>query len=317
LIHFKSNYFLKSSTIFLATITLILTKNIIINYGPLELIKIIDLIYLFIYIILICISSFNLLFLSMDKFDLNNQIEDLEKEKDYAKVFNKPFIYEKLIEDYLNLYEEIWIGPKFVHILKSKVELTQYENFGNYCLVFLIFFSAQHSFNSFFPIGPIIYISFVLVYILFSIRLLIWEFIRIKKLDSIIIIGQSIAILLFFSWGKNSYVRNFGDEIIGSFLEKPEYTTQYYINLFSDDNLIKKYHLPAEVQVTTDLDYEETGEGNTVSIETKYVIIKKVFLPDGSYLKFDNCKTDLTYRLIGSDQNGREWEIQLTNEKVN
>ncbi len=124
-----------------------------------------------------------------------------------------------------------------------------------------------------------------------------------------------------FSWGKNSYVRNYGNETIGSYSEKTEYRTRYYVNVFPNDEEGKNYRLPADIHVYNEIEEGETtedrfGQEHTTTYTTKYIIVEKIYWPNGGFLNFNECKIEIGEKNLCIDQNNRSWFIEITNRKV-
>lgn len=149
-----------------------------------------------------------------------------------------------------------------------------------------------------------------------SLNILIYDN-KIKKILLCVILLIGIGNFILDTWYKKP--------TIGSFYEKSEYTTKYYIYLYEDDNYINCKKLPAEIECTTniqekDLDYTITNK----YYKTYY--INKIFLPSQNP-KFpedytiDNCikfdDTDININKINKviDTKGNTYYIELTKEK--
>lgn len=317
----KSKYFFRPNILNWTVGILVVADIFLSKYLPQEIRQTVEIILTFIYVILFLWATFYLFFKSFDKWDIENQIEKLEEDKEKKLRYSDTFDKEELLLNYKKVYEEISDKSLFVHFIKTKEEFTNMSNIGNYLMVLLIFFVGQFSFDYLKPVGPTIFLVLILTCIIFCFRILIWEGLERKNFVSPITIGHALAIYLLFAWGKNSYIRSYGDEILGSYFEKSEYKTQYYVNVFPDDEGSKNYRLPADIHVYSETEEGETsedrfGQEHTESYTTKYIIVDKVFWPNGGYLDFDDCQLEIGDKVLCSDQEGRDWYIELTNEKV-
>lgn len=319
--YIKSKYFLRPIVLNWIVGILVVGDIFLSEYIPQEIRQTVEIILTFIYLTLFLWATFYLFFKSFDEWDIGNEIEKLEEDREKKLKYSDSFDKEELLLKYKQVQEEISDKTIFVHFIKPKAELTNMSNIGNYLMVLLIFFTGQFSFDYLKPLGPTIFIVLVLVCVIFCIRIIIWEGLDRKNFISPITIGHALAIYLLFSWGKNSYIRSYGDEIIGSYFEKSQYKTKYYVNVFPDDNESKNYRLQADIHVYSDTEEGETsedrfGQEHTETYTTKYIILEKVFWPNGGYLDFDDCQLEIGDKVYCSDQDGRYWYIELTNEKV-
>lgn len=323
----KSKFFIKPIVLYWTVGPLVVGDFFFSNYIPQSSRQTIEIILTIIYIILFLWATFYLLFKTLDKWETENKIEDLEEEKEkWLKHFDN-FEKENLLLHYKNVRDKFSDKIRFIHFLKTKEELTDKSNIGNYFIILLIFFTGQFSFDNLKPIGPIIFLALALICIIYCMRILIWEAFTRKEFISPVIIGHGLAIYLLFMWGKNSYIRSYGDEIIGSYFEKPEYTTRYYVNIapFEERNIIeepKKYlHLQAEIHVFSETEEGETSDGyfipeHTSSYTSKYLIAKKIFSANGGVLTLSDCQVEIEKKVLCHDRDGNMWQIELTKEKV-
>ena len=60
------------------------------------------------------------------------------------------------------------------------------------------------------------------------------EFYRKREL-TLRLLGYMLFLWCLFAWGKNSYIVHYGVHVIGHYLEKPSYTTKYYVEIRNDD----------------------------------------------------------------------------------
>ena len=95
------------------------------------------------------------------------------------------------------------------------------------------------------------------------------------------------------------------NNVYGFFMELKYGSGNYYVNLFEEDTESKNYRVIGEV------DYDsEFGE---------YLLIRATF-PNGGYISFDNSHfvspLEFYEKVHMEDDNGRDWYVELTKEKV-
>lgn len=321
MLHFKSKYFIKPNILYWAIGIVVFANVFILEYIPQELRDSVKIILTGIYIIFFIWVIFYLSFNTYDKWDLKYKIEDLEEEREKALRYLSNFNKEELLLKYKILLSKISHKTPFIHIFKSKKELTNNSNTLNYILILLVFYISQFYFDVLHPYGPIIFMIMVLLSLIYCFRILFWEVLERKNIISEIVFGHAFVIYLLLSWGKSSYSRTYGDEVLGSFFEKSEYKTKYYINIFTDEDGGKNYRLPADIHVFSETEDGEPfedryGQEYSNTYIEKYVILKRVLWPNGGYLYFEDCQLKLGDKVLCSDQDGRDWFIELTNIKV-
>jgi preprotein translocase subunit SecE len=95
----------------------------------------------------------------------------------------------------------------------------------------------------------------------------------------------------------------YGNEVIGSFLEKTKpYEVQYYVNLFEDTKVTKNYRLKADI-----------------TVQDRNIELEKVYWPNGGYLTFytnENDSLEFNKKIYCVDSKGTIYYIELTNQKV-
>jgi hypothetical protein len=321
MIHFKTNYYLKPKYLNWFIGILAFAYIFISLYIPYSKKQQVELVLAIFYAILFLVVCFYFFFETLDKKAIENEIKKLEYEKSKTLEYTSFFEKEDLLNKYKKVDETILDNTTFVHLIKSKDQITNDSNFGNYFKIFIILLLAYHSVDYLKPLGPNIFIGLVLMCIIFCIRILIWEVIEKDKFTSSIAIGHALIIYMLFICGKNTYITSYGDEILGSYFEKFEYRTQYYVNVFPAGEESKNYRLPAEIHVYSE---EEEGEpsvdasgvehSNTYTI--KYIILEKILWPNEGYLEFNDCQLEIGKKVQCNDQEGESWTIELTNEKV-
>jgi hypothetical protein len=322
MIHFKTKYYLKPKFLNWFIGILAFADIFLSQYIPYSKKQQAEITLIIFYAILFLMLSFYFFFETLDKNAIEVETKKLEEEK--SKILKHVDLFDKqeLLNNYNKLLAKIYDNKTFVYLLKSKVQITKEANFGNYFKIFVILLLGYDSVDYLKPVVSNVFIGLVLICTIFCIRILIWEGIERGKFTSPIVIGHALLIYMLFTWGKNTYISSYGDEILGSYFEKFEYRTQYYVNVFPDDESTKNYRLPAEIHVYSE---EEEGEptedvygiehSNTYT--TKYIVLDKVFWPNGGYLDFNDCQLEIGKKVMCNDQDGVSWNVELTNEKVN
>ncbi len=252
---------------------------------------------------------------------IESDIYTLKKQKKEAyheKVIEK--IENEIIYQYKTL-NKIKNKRLFIYSIKTKNEFIETSYFENYIPIIFILSILKNSLDFFKPYGPIIFLSTVIISILFCISVIKWEKQNKVNEKSSSIVMLIITIILCFLWGKNSYIRNYGNEELGSFFEKNEYYSKYFVVLEETDNDFESYNLPADIHVSTktedsDSYYDYYGLEQTQTQDTKYIKILKVYFPNGDTLIFSKCEFEFGDEVTCIDQKGKEWNVKITREKV-
>jgi hypothetical protein len=103
-------------------------------------------------------------------------------------------------------------------------------------------------------------------------------------------------------WGTIEIIKYtpYGSKQVGSIVEKYEYTTEYYVNLFPEDAKAKNYRVKAEIRAESGLYYLEC-----------------VTMPNGGKIYFDPFDSlVLNEKVKQFDVNDRLWYVELINKKV-
>ncbi len=321
MIHFKTNYYLKPKYLNWFIGIVVFSHFFLSLYISNAKKQQAEITFAITYAILFLVVSFYFFFEKLDKYAIENEIRKLEYEKSKTLKYEDSFDKEDLLNNYKKVLVTIYDSNTFVYLLKSKIQITKESNLGNYFKICIILLLGHDSVDYLKPVGPNVFIGLALLCLFFCIRILIWEGIDRKNYTSPIIIGHILIIYMLFNWGKNTYIKSYGDEILGSYFEKFEYRTQYYVNVFPDGEESKNYRLPAEIHVYSE---EEEGEpsidaigvehSNTYTV--KYIILEKVLWPNEGYLEFNDCQLEVGKKVQCNDQEGESWTIELTNEKV-
>ena len=319
--YIKSKFFIRPIALKWLLGILFFIKLLLSDYIPKESQQTFETILSFIYIALFIWATFYLFFKSFDNLDMESEIEKMEEERERALKFSAHYKNEKIVSEYKKVQETITNKKLYTHFLKTRDEITSSANTGYYLMILLILFLGQHSFDFLKPIGPNLYIFLITPCIIFCVWVIIREGLERKTFASLVSIGHVLAIYLLFSWGKNSYIRSYGSEIIGSYLEKPEYRTQYYVNVFTNKKDSKNYRLVADIHVYSESEESESsedrfGQEHSTIFTTKYIVLEKVYWPNGAYFEFNDCQLKIGDKVLCDDQDKTEWYIELTKQKV-
>lgn len=147
-----------------------------------------------------------------------------------------------------------------------------------------------------------------------------------ETLGRFAIIAGIVGYIYFIPW-KNAYCFEFGVEEIGKYFEKDTYEARYIVEISKVDGG-NTYKLPADLLISGDFsEYEsydtETGVGaysyeTTETSETRFVKVKRVYFNNGGSLFFKDClvSIDGSYENTCYDQDGEEWTIEITKQKI-
>lgn len=297
--------------------------------------QIFKMISLFLYSFLLIWSIFYLFFDPIDETRLLKLKDNPSNHQVYAGVPENKIT--ALHNFYQSIYDSVVKKGKTVYQLKFYEQIISPDNWGNYLKIFFLLFAGGKIFNSVLPVSFIFYELIVLLSLIGCVYVALKQFFigfRNNQLNdlgashsalSFIVIGHLILAYLLFAWAKNSISRNYGEERLGSFFEKPEYKTQYYVLIFPDNSISKNYKLVADIEVSSEIDSYEDDDGSgigvfaypiTRSYSHRLINIDKVYLPNGGYLTFDDCELEKNAKAYCTDQDGRQWTIELTPEKV-
>jgi hypothetical protein len=144
------------------------------------------------------------------------------------------------------------------------------------------------------------------------------------KVISIVVLSAIVGYFHFLIWS-GVYSGEFGVKEIGHYFEKSSYDTNYYVWI-RDAEENKRQKLLAEISVSGEYnDYTEFESGEDIHgsmsnfKEFRGVKINKVFLNNGEIILFGDdepCIVLINQNIFCYDQNGKEWEIDLINEKI-
>ncbi len=132
-------------------------------------------------------------------------------------------------------------------------------------------------------------------------------------------IKPNYVLIILVTVGSLSFVRDvivgstpYGSTTIGGVLEKGQYTEEYYVFAFPDKSESLNYKVKA--QIHSQRKYDGLESKRTYEVE-------KIHLPQGDYATFGNAagtgySLALDREVALHDDNGRQWVIRLTSEKV-
>lgn len=288
---------------------------------PSSLRSYVEIIFMFIYLAIILNITFYFFFKTFEFKNLNYQIQKLEEQKEETIKYKGIFGNEDLLISLIRLKEDDSIKNAnfFIHVLKSKKEHSEDSNFERGTFLLFILLIGQHSFDHFLPLGPGLIMLIVTLSIVYIIGISLLKMITKRSVDPSSIFVYIMILYFFFFIGKETYSRNFGDEEMFSYFEKSKYTTQYYVNISSSKDDGKNYRLPADINVYFEIGGDGFGilfDFITGSHDKRVIDIDKVYFPDGRYLNFKNCSFADSFESICTDQFGIDWNIELTESKV-
>ncbi len=136
------------------------------------------------------------------------------------------------------------------------------------------------------------------------------------------IIFSIIIILGIFNFVLDTW---YSQPTIGSFYEKNEYVTKYYIYLYDDSNYINCKKLPAEIECVLNVDEKDLNYDIIYNYYRTYYI-NKIFLPSmnskfpndytiNNCINFENQEININKKNSIIDKDGNTYYIELTNEK--
>ena len=178
MIYFKTNYYLKPKYLNWFIGIVAFAYIFISLYFPYSKKQQVEIVLAIFYAILFLVVCFYFFFETLDKKAIENEIIKLEYEKSKTLEYANNFEKDNLLKKYKNIHETISDNKTFVHVIKSKDQITKDSNFENYFKISIILLLAYHSVDYLNPFGPNIFIGVVFMCIIFCIRILIWEVIE-------------------------------------------------------------------------------------------------------------------------------------------
>lgn len=116
-------------------------------------------------------------------------------------------------------------------------------------------------------------------------------------------------------------MKHYGNEILGSFLEKPEYRTQYFVNVFRDTNDSLNYRLIADLHVFSEHsegypEEDRFGREYTPTYSERMIQLERIYFPDSTVIEFEETFLKYRRKVYCIDERGRSWYVELTNQKA-
>lgn len=253
--------------------------------------------------------------------EIELEVKDLEEHKEYLLNQFGHFRNEELLTDYKKILEKIHNENLFVYFIKSIEEIVKKTKHRIYLSILLIMYVAKNSLVFFVSFGPVIFIFLIFVGIIFCAFIFIkYNIYKLPKSSS----PEGILILtciLFFFWGYKSYIKNFGTHELDSLFEKEHYISKYYVKIEDSQDSHKTFTLAADIKVDNEVEegdtyYDAYGTEQTRMHDTRYVTVLKAYFPDGKILVFNKCLFEFEEEVKCVDQNGKEWLIEVTSNKV-
>lgn len=115
---------------------------------------------------------------------------------------------------------------------------------------------------------------------------------------------------------------------IGSLFEGSDYQEKYWVNLFQNTENAKNYRVIADITATLSctegepIDYDPFGERGESSKCDRVYIINKAYFNNGGFITFESENDNADYslklnkKIFITDDNGKEWYVELTNIKA-
>lgn len=205
--------------------------------------------------------------------------------------------------------------------VKKINEVTNGNNFGNYMQVFLILWQLE--LEVLHPVGTWIQLGIYSICLVLVLLVIINEYKTHKEILPQIAFYHLFLVYFLFAWGKNTYVQHYGNEIIGSYWAKPNFSAKYYVKISENMRSGSKYSFPALLNVsseTVESDFAQENEWGQEFYEIydeEYIMLKKVYLKNGGHLVFEDCDLEMETPIYCTDQNNKGWYITLTDKKIN
>ena len=320
MIAFKSNFYIQPMRTMYAIGILWIFQIFFFGYFPSEVKNYLEIGLSFLYPCLFACVTFYLFFTTYDKSKIEKYIEYLENEREEKRKINLRFVNEAQLLEYEKIRLEVSRSHSYVHCFRSKKEITGAWSLVYYILIVAMLFFSQNCFEHIQPLGPIIYFALIFISILVCILVPYWELFHLKNFKWSVSIWI-LAIYILLALAKSFYIKNYGDEVLGSYFERPEYRTKYFVNLVAEDGDRTQLKLPAIIYVHSESEEVESGEDRFGQIhskfyDSKFIELEIVYLANGDSLKFDDCLLEIEGELQCMDETGTAWYIQLTSEKV-
>lgn len=290
------------------------------TYIPASILPKVQIWLAFLYLILLVWSIIHALFEPMDKDEFDRHIRIIEECNSTTKGTIQGRRYN-FIRKARELRTRIFINEEYLHVPRTCEYLTSQSSIRNYALIIFILFASQFSFDHIKPGGPTIFLLISLVTILYCLFMIFRNKEIGNKLISVTTFGFMFLAHLSYTFGKHSYTRNYGNEVIGSYFEKPNYRTKYYVNVFQKKDNDKNYRLPALIHVFLDTEYDNNNDNyfgidQEQSSTSKNIALEEIILPNGDKKHFSECQLEMWDKVYCTDQDNQGWYLELTNIKI-
>ena len=153
MIHFKTNYYLKPKYLNWFIGILAFAYIFISLYIPYSKKQQVEIVLALFYAILFLVVCFYFFFETLDKNAIENEIRKIDYEKSKTLEYANTFEKEDLLKKYKNVHKKISDNTTFIHVIKSKGQITKDSNLGNYFKICIIFLLAYHSVDYLKPFG--------------------------------------------------------------------------------------------------------------------------------------------------------------------
>ena len=238
--------------------------------------------------------------LSRIKYGLDNNFYTLDLKRDLQ--FFEP------------LSQELNDKKRYIHVLKPIGKIYDTGSITIACMILLpTLLGGSFSFYHFKPYGIWIFEIMIIICLLFCVFSACYDLFKNRQFTGISI-GAGIMCFFIFTIGKEAYIRGNGENRIGAFFEKHEYTAKYIVELTPKNKPFQEYRVPADIHAyeeDEDAGEDDNGEERTETV--KYYNVEKAYLNDGSCLYFNECRVEIGDTVECTDQKGRNWRIILTN----
>lgn len=201
---------------------------------------------------------------------------------------------------------------------KTYEEITSEENLGNYMQLLFLLGVAEIDVCG--HLGVWVQISLYVVFLLCTITVILKEWLDTRDLSSFMCALMILGYIVY-SWTEDTYVRHYGNEIIGSYWAKPNYKTKYFVKISNSRDSKKERVLPAKIHVFSETYHDDyidfSGEVRYKSNTVEHIILEKVFLKDGNCLTFyDDCELEIGEKIFCVGEDDEDWYIELTERKA-
>jgi hypothetical protein len=319
MIAFKSKYFIQPLPTIVGSVVLLIFQIFLISYIPIGVREYIEILFAFLYVCLYFSFTFYLFLTTHSRLEIVRYIDNLETEKESKRDGLFAFRDEEKLNEYYEIREELLTSSEYAHCFRTKKEIIDLFP-SYYMLIVAMLFCGQNCFSLIQPTGSIVYFILIFLTIILCILLPYWELFKLKNFQwSLVIYLGGCYILLALA--KSFYTDNYGSDVLGSYFEKNEYRTKYYVKMIPEEGGRSPQKVIAEIYVHTESNEDELGEDrfgqeHSRIYDSKFIELERVYLNGGQVLTFDHCALELSDEVLCRDETGANWYIELTTEKV-